>query len=250
MHSKEFNILNMKFLKINICIIELICIESVNDINYYAGQFLELLYPGSNQNMRHVPITIASPPHEFPKIELHISYKYKSFSKELIKYLQYCFKSKKTIRAIFPLGSCHVGLTPINMPIVFFVRGTGFSQAKSIIEHFLYTGIKHHLYLFREVENISDAYCSDKVEYWIKNQKLITTSLLVKDKNIESTAQVEKIFNEMSDQLNIFNDKLYFLTGSYKSILEIYRGLMSRGVSKNNIKSDLLNPINRMENQI
>ena len=126
---------------------------------YHAGQYLELLIDGNEY-----PFTIANAPGQ-RELELHLGVSHDNESSSLV--LQY-LQNNSTVRARLPKGSVWLKpeLNQLNLhdPLLFVVAGTGFAQAKAMIEEQL----KHqhsalHVYwINREVEN----FYMDQAQKW------------------------------------------------------------------------------------
>jgi len=98
-------------------------------IRYHAGQYLELLI-----NDAQYPFTIASAPDD-RRIELHLGVSDENQSSQII--LQY-LQTNPTVRARLPMGDVWLKTEAdqfnLHDPLVFIVAGTGFAQAKAMIE--------------------------------------------------------------------------------------------------------------------
>lgn len=128
-------------------------------ISYHAGQYLELLIEGAEY-----PFTIASAPDE-RRIELHLGVNGENQSSQnILHYLQ----TSPTVRARLPKGDVWLKTQAeqynLHDPLVFIVAGTGFAQAKAMIEDQL----KHqhsaiHLYWINRDAN---GFYSDLAKEW------------------------------------------------------------------------------------
>ncbi len=93
--------------------------------DYHAGQYLELLIDGGEY-----PFTIASAPNG-RSLELHLGVSSDNPNSSMI--LNH-LKSHPTVRARLPKGDVWLQSDNLHDPLVFVVAGTGFSQAKAMIE--------------------------------------------------------------------------------------------------------------------
>jgi CDP-4-dehydro-6-deoxyglucose reductase len=98
-------------------------------ISYHAGQYLELLIDDAEY-----PFTIASAPND-RRLELHLGVSPDNQSSQsILQYLQ----TNATVRARLPKGDVWLKTETdqfnLHDPLVFIVAGTGFAQAKAMIE--------------------------------------------------------------------------------------------------------------------
>lgn len=128
-------------------------------INYHAGQYLELLI-----NDSEYPFTIASAPDD-RRVELHLGVSSDNQSSQII--LQF-LQNNPTVRARLPKGDVWLKTQAdqfnLHDPLVFIVAGTGFAQAKAMIEEQL----KHqhsaiHLYWINRDDS---GFYSDLAQKW------------------------------------------------------------------------------------
>lgn len=128
-------------------------------ISYHAGQYLELLI-----NDSEYPFTIASAPDD-RRVELHLGVSSDNQSSQII--LQF-LQNNPTVRARLPKGDVWLKTQAdqfnLHDPLVFIVAGTGFAQAKAMIEEQL----KHqhsaiHLYWINRDDS---GFYSDLAQKW------------------------------------------------------------------------------------
>lgn len=199
--------------------------------SYHAGQYLELLIDDEEY-----PFTIASAPND-RRVELHLGVSPDNQSSNLIlKYLQ----SNPTVRARLPKGDVWLKTEAdqynLHDPLVFIVAGTGFAQAKAMIEEQL----KHQhsaIYLYWINRDASGFY-SDLAQSWaddgLINYHAMTPespdSEFFTDKTVE-----ELIHTKLGNLSNI----KAIACGGPGFVYSVLSGLESKGFHQSQMLSDV-----------
>lgn len=128
-------------------------------IQWYAGQYLELLMPEGP-----CPFSIATAPEESLRdLELHIRYGPDNPSSlEILSTLE----SSETVGVRLPGGARYIREQP-NRPVWFICGSTGFAPAKAMIEHLRNTGFRQAIRLFWGARSPADLYLDSLAREWV-----------------------------------------------------------------------------------
>jgi len=198
---------------------------------FHAGQYLELLIDGNEY-----PFTIASAPGN-REIQLHIGTDTEhSTNQTILKTLQ----SQLTVRTRLAKGE--VWLKPqeadnnLHDPLVFIVAGTGFSQAKAMIEEQL----KHQhsaIYLYW-INRSGDGFYSDLAEEWSKENKIHYLAMTPEapDCQFYTDKMVEDL---IAEQFNNLAALKIAICGGPGFVYSVLSGLERKGIKQSQTMSDV-----------
>lgn len=144
--------------KLNDDVIRLILeLPKTERLQFLAGQYIDILMKDGKRRS----FSLANPPHEDQKLELHIRY-YEGglFSEYAFKDL----KDKALLRIEGPLGQ--FTLQESDRPIIMIAGGTGFAPVKSLVEHALEKKDFRPIHIYWGARTESDLYFNDIVEQW------------------------------------------------------------------------------------
>jgi CDP-4-dehydro-6-deoxyglucose reductase len=199
--------------------------------DFHAGQYLELLIE-DNEN----PFTIASAPGG-REVQLHLGVSEDNpTSLEILKYLQ----DNLTVRARLPRGSVFIkperDASNLHDPLVFVVAGTGFAQAKSMIED----QFKHQhsaMYLYWINRDASGFY-SDLPKQWQQDNRIHYTQLTPENPDCEfySSNPVEDLIAQQFPQLESLQ---FVLCGGPNFVYSVLDGLEAKGADVSQVMSDV-----------
>jgi len=198
---------------------------------FHAGQYLELLIEEKEN-----PFTIASAPGG-RDVQLHLGVSQDNPSSlEILKYLQ----DNLTVRARLPRGS--VFLKPdsyasnLHDPIVFVVAGTGFAQAKAMIED----QFKHQhsaMYLYWINRDASGFYTNLPVQ-WHDENRIHYTRLTPETPDCEFFS-AEPVEHLIAQQFPDLTSLKVVLCGGPNFVYSVLEGLESHGVETSQVMSDV-----------
>lgn len=191
-------------------------------ISYHAGQYLELLIDGGEY-----PFTIASAPNG-RKLELHLGVGSDNQSSQaILEYLQ----TQLTVRARLPKGDVWLKTDAdqynLHDPLVFIVAGTGFSQAKAMIEDQL----KHQhsaIYLYWVNKDDAAFYSALPIEW--AEQGRIHYQAITQDEPVEDAIQAE---------LNTLTNIKAIACGGPNFVYSVLAGLEKKGFKQAQMLSDV-----------
>lgn len=127
-------------------------------LRFRAGQYLDILTADGGRRS----FSIASPPHENDRLELHIRH---VEGGEFTHYIFHDLKDKTVWRIEAPLGSFYLREQSAR-PILLMGGGTGFAPLKGIIEHAFKIGLKRPMHLFWGVRSQRDLYLPELPRQW------------------------------------------------------------------------------------
>lgn len=191
-------------------------------VSYHAGQYLELLIDGGE-----FPFTIASAPNG-RELELHLGVSSDNQSSQaILEYLQ----TNPTVRARLPKGDVWLKTENdqfnLHDPLVFIVAGTGFAQAKAMIEDQL----KHQhsaIYLYW-INREANGFYSDLAEQWA-NDGLI---------HYQAIAQDEMVEDAITHELTTLNNIKAVACGGPNFVYSVLSGLEKHGFKQSQMLSDV-----------
>jgi CDP-4-dehydro-6-deoxyglucose reductase, E3 len=144
--------------KLNDDVIRLILeLPKTERLQFLAGQYIDILMKDGKRRS----FSLANPPHEDQKLELHIRY-YEGglFSEYAFKDL----KDKALLRIEGPLGQ--FTLQESDRPIIMVAGGTGFAPVKSLVEHALEKKDYRPIHIYWGARTEADLYFDKFVKQW------------------------------------------------------------------------------------
>jgi CDP-4-dehydro-6-deoxyglucose reductase len=127
-------------------------------LQFLAGQYIDILMKDGKRRS----FSLANPPHEDQRLELHIRY-YEGglFSEYAFKDL----KDKALLRIEGPLGQ--FTLQESERPIIMIAGGTGFAPVKSLVEHSLQINDIRPIHIYWGARAETDLYFDSVVKQWM-----------------------------------------------------------------------------------
>lgn len=189
---------------------------------YFAGQYLELLIPGQS----YAYFTIASAPGK-REIQLHLGISTdNSSSQDILHYLQ----NNSVVRAKFPMGDVWLDKSPA-VPLIFVVAGTGFAQAKAMIEALPDADIRLY-WINRSMEG----FYSDLPNAWAKTGRIRYRGIVShEDKPAEAELVEDLIAADVAD----LSQMLVIGCGGPGFVYSVYDGLLAKGMPQGLMRSDV-----------
>jgi CDP-4-dehydro-6-deoxyglucose reductase len=137
-------------------------LPAVEDFRFRAGQYLDVMLDGG----RRRSFSIASPPHDAGRIELHVR---RVGAGEFTERVFGSLAPGALLRIEGPLGQ-FVYRDPEDPiaagPLVLVAGGTGFAPLKSLLRHLLETGVRRPLHLYWGARHEADLY----QDAWIRER--------------------------------------------------------------------------------
>lgn len=225
-----FQIVNITPQKGDVYIVELLA-PAGKIPEFHAGQYLELLMDGGE-----FPFTIASAPGQ-REIELHIGAdKDHSANQKILESLQ----SNLTVRARLPKGEVWIKPNKVegnlHDPLLFIVAGTGFSQAKAMIEE----QFKHQhsaIYLYW-INRDGDGFYSELAQQWADDNKIHYLPMTPEAPDCEF--YTDKMVEDLIDQqFNDLSSLQIAICGGPGFVYSVLNGLESKGIKQTQTMSDV-----------
>lgn len=200
-------------------------------VSFQAGQYLELVIPG----LENCFFTLASSPSE-SLLEVHVQHQgEQSTSSSIIAYLE----QHNSIMIRLPMGQCILESLPRETgPLLFIVAGTGFSQAKSIIEDQLAKGCQRPMYLYWGSSTVSGLYMAYLPEQWHQQYHHVHFSAVVSEQN-EWVDRQDLLFQAISSDFDDLSNCQAVCCGSPTMVYAILDALTGKGFRANQMISDV-----------
>lgn len=159
--------------KLNDDVIRLVLeLPKTERLQFLAGQYIDIVMKEGKRRS----FSLASPPHEDQKLELHIRYY------EGGLFSEYAFndlKNKVLLRIEGPLGQ--FTLQDSNRPIIMIAGGTGFAPVKSLVEHALKKGDKRPIHIYWGARTETDLYLDSLAKQWSSDHEQISYTAVLSD---------------------------------------------------------------------
>ncbi len=199
--------------------------------DYHAGQYLELLIDGGE-----FPFTIANAPGQ-RELELHLGVDADNeSSQKILNYLQ----NNGTVRVRLPKGD--VWLKPeqapsnVHDPLIFVVAGTGFAQAKAMIEEqFKHQHSALSLYW---VNREAHSFYSDLPQQWAK-QGLINFYPMTSDKADCEYFSRHTVEEHIAKAIDDIAHIQVIACGGPGFVYSVLEGLEGKGFKQEQMQSDV-----------
>ena len=157
-------------------------IKQIPAISYQAGQYLDLII-----NNEPFPFSIAcsyqnSLMSQEQHIQLHIGVPDEDSA--AFRIIQHLHK-QQPFSLELPKGQCHIDDSS-QAPLLIIAAGTGFSQAKALIEHSLQTNENRAIHLYWGVRDPTQFYQLDLLKQWAKAHSTLSIELAASDSTTPS----------------------------------------------------------------
>jgi CDP-4-dehydro-6-deoxyglucose reductase, E3 len=134
-------------------------LPSVESLRFQPGQYLDVLLEDGGRRS----FSIASPPHDSARLELHARYvPGGGFTERLFKEL----RVGALLRIEGPIGQ--FVYRSGSAPLILIAGGTGFAPLKSMLRHMLEGGIERDIYFYWGARRVSDIYEEEQLLAWAR----------------------------------------------------------------------------------
>jgi NAD(P)H-flavin reductase len=213
-----------------------------NNKKFFPGQHIKLNLDLMDSNFANIPFTIASSPHSYPYLELHIRDTGNKLISTAIQSIKDNMRTGKKQNISFPHGNCYFDDTYFKDDLIFVSWGTGFSQAKSIIEYIFHHQYKKSIYLFQIVKDIKNLYQESTIIEW-SNLDNFQYQIIVRQKldnqPLNLYTNVINLCNSIFSQVSVLNQKRFFIAGPPSVSKDLISELIERNVKLDRIHSDI-----------
>lgn len=134
-------------------------------LNYLAGQYMDVLLPGG----RRRAFSIANPPHEKGRLEMHIRY---VAGGDFTEWVFGQLEDRAVLRLEGPLGIFFVRKDS-DRPMLMMAGGTGIAPLKAMIEDLLHEGLQRDIHLYWGARTEADLYLEALAEGWAAEHERI-----------------------------------------------------------------------------
>jgi len=205
-------------------------------IRFYAGQYINILLSGEENNGEKRSFSFATAPHMNREIELQI---------RLIpggKFTTHVFTVMKvgdTVRFEGPLGSFFLREDSAK-PIIFVAGATGFAPVKSMVEHAFHIKMKRRIILYWGVRSWKDLYLPELPQQWAAEHANFTFVPVLsepkpEDQWIGRTGLVHEAI--LADFPDLSGHQIY-ACGSIKMVEAAHPAFTSHGLAQDDCFSD------------
>lgn len=134
-------------------------------LNYLAGQYMDVLLPGG----RRRAFSIANPPQEGGRLEMHIRY---VEGGDFTEWVFGDLEDRAVLRLEGPLGTFFVRKDS-DRPMLMMAGGTGFAPLKAMVEDLLAEGLERPIHLYWGARTKTDLYMDELPAKWSEEHELI-----------------------------------------------------------------------------
>ncbi len=201
--------------------------------DFKGGQYIVLHMPDG----KRVPLSIASAPEERGFIELHVRLvEGHPLATDMIE----LFKTADEFKLEGAYGGCYLNDSDRNLVII--AGGTGFSPMKSMIESAFAQQTNRKIELYLGAQVTSDLYQDELIKSWEQQYENFSYTPVISGED-ENWHGARGFPHEpaMDCDEHELHAKDYYISGSGPMVAAIYKALVSKGVDKSQIHSDMLN---------
>ena len=158
-------------------------LPAVERLRFHAGQYLDVLLPGG----RRRSFSIASPPHDSERLELHVRrVSGGGFTERLFgTTTDTPLAVGSLLRIEGPMGQ--FSYRDGRGPVLMVAGGTGFAPLKSMLRHLLETGIERDIHFYWGARHAHDLYEQARVLEWAQHHpRLSFTAVLSEATAVEA----------------------------------------------------------------
>ncbi len=214
-------------------------------IDYYPGQYLELVLNPGREGERHFPFSIANAPDDSRTLELHIRDIPGSDSLDLLKQ---ALREGDVIHARLPSGDCTLDhiygdtLATGTTPLIFLAGSTGFAPIKAMIEHCFARQLQRPVILYWGGRTAADIYQHELAQQWqAEHSNFQYIPVVSEPENSPGwdgrLGFVHKAL--MEDRLPFGTDTQIIAGGSPGMVHAAYDDFMAAGLEKHQLHSDV-----------
>jgi CDP-4-dehydro-6-deoxyglucose reductase len=201
-----------------------------SSFNYIPGQYIDLSFKGVKRSY-----SIASAPSESKDIELHIR---KVPNGKMSDLLFGCVTENQLMRMEGPKGTFFV--RDNDKPLIFIATGTGIAPVKAMIEQLNSSGDKRAIHIYWGMQYQNEIYCKELIEYSQKYSHIHFTSVLSREKNLQSKHGY--VQNIVLEDFQSLNECEVYACGSINMIEQAKKLFIENGLPSEAFHSDVFTP--------
>lgn len=200
-------------------------------VPFYAGQYLAVHIP----NREPAWFSIASSP-DASQLTLHVQAPPELESAvEIIDFL----KSHGYARLSLPYGEACFSSVP-DAPLVLIVAGTGFAQAKSVVDYLRHQGMQHPVYLYWGVKSEDEMYLRAQVERWDEEwPEFKFRPVICGDDDAPINCHHEGLVDAIRADGHDFSRVRVLASGSPTMVYNVVDALAAHGLNTDHVMSDV-----------
>lgn len=206
-------------------------------LNFYAGQYLELILDPGTENETKVPYSIASAP-GLDQLELHVMNQGEgTLSKRVIQ----LFQQEKAVNVVLGMGECtlQTSLLSANESVLLIAAGTCFGQMKAMLEHAITENAQQPIYLYWGVRDAAQLYMSELAQSWSDNYDNVRFVPVVSEPNAEWTGRTGLVHQAVLDDFTSLAAFQVYVCGSPPMVYAVEDEFVEQGLRKGCIHSDV-----------
>ena len=196
-------------------------------VEFSAGQYLHILLA---EEVEPLCFSIANAPLGARSYELHIRH---NSSNSSANRLLAEIKNTGKLAIKLPFGNCNIESLAADKPIIFIAGGTGFAQAKAMIEQLLADSDPRKFVLFWGARTQSDLYMDDIVIRWQEHVAHFNYHAVVSENDKKNLADLV-----IEQQKNILKESQIVLSGPFPMVHNLCARMVDLGVAKEQFFSD------------
>ena len=214
-------------------------------IDYFPGQYLELVLNPGGDGERHFPFSIANAPNDSRTLELHIRDIPGSDSLDL---LQQALQEGAVIHARLPSGDCTLNhiygdtLETGTSPLIFLAGSTGFAPIKAMIEDCFARRLQRPVILYWGGRTAADIYQHELAQQWQRDHGNFEYIPVVSEPENSPgwTGRVGFVHKAlMEDRLPFTSDTRIIAGGSPGMVHAACDDFMAAGLARHQLHSDV-----------
>jgi NAD(P)H-flavin reductase len=197
-------------------------------IVYQAGQYIKVIHPNNDES----PLSIACAPVNPRCIELHLSHAPKNQqAHEILAMAQ----EKHALVLSGAYGTCTISRLALDRPILFFVRGTGFSPVKAVLEEM--TALLHcpPIHLYWGVASQDDFYLPELISGWEKHFANFRFTAMV-----SRSADQHQLHHAVLKDYPDLSQLQVYASGGEEMVFSAFEIFQQHGLPKTKFYSDML----------
>ena len=205
-------------------------------VSYCAGQYLEIVMPDGQQ----AAFSIGSAPEAGRNLELHVRLAPESeLSTAILTHLQ----NSNSVEVELPKGDCYLQAASVaaGQTIILAAASTGFSQAKSMMEHLLASGVTNPIHIYWGARVAADLYLPDLPKQWAAENNNVTYHPVVSEPGDSCgwTGRVDLLPSAIKHDFVTLDNVEVYASGSPAMVYALLDACEEKGLKQMQMHSDV-----------
>jgi len=154
---------------------------------------------------------------------------------EIIEYL----RQHGSVRVSLPYGEACLRRPP-DQPLLLVAAGTGFAQAKSLVDFLRNTRMNQPVYLYWGARYASEMYLRDLPERWESEWSVFRFRPVICESDASTDCHHERLVEAITADGHALDDVMVMACGSPPMVYSTLDGLLEQGLDSRNFFSDVL----------